>query len=124
MSKSIVTEYDSICFVCGRESEAEHHLVFGGGTRRLAEEDGLKVPICNRCHNMGAVKEKIHDNPMAEHLSKMIGQLAWEKEYLMERMLEDEFKDIPDARQQRELKVLERKLARAKFQHRYGKSYL
>lgn len=29
MSKGIVTDYPEICFICGRPSEAEHHLVFG-----------------------------------------------------------------------------------------------
>lgn len=46
----------------------------------MAEEDGIKVPSCNRCHNIGMVKERIHDNPMAEKLSKMLGQAIYEKE--------------------------------------------
>jgi len=80
MSKGIVTEYKSICFFCGDPAECEHHLLFGNGTRPLAEKDGLKVPSCNRCHNMGAISERIHDNPMAEKLSKMLGQAIFEKE--------------------------------------------
>lgn len=53
MSKGIVTDYPEICFICGRPSEAEHHLVFGTAGRELSEKDGLKVPVCNNCHNMG-----------------------------------------------------------------------
>lgn len=81
MSKSIVTEYHSICIFCGAPAECEHHLIFGTGARPLAEKDGLKVPACNRCHNMGSMLNRIHDNPMAECLSKMLGQAIWEKEY-------------------------------------------
>lgn len=78
-SKSIVTEYSGICFCCGRPATEEHHLLFGGSVRRLAEEDGIKVPCCPYCHTQNDVKNRIHDNPMAEKLSKIAGQLAWEK---------------------------------------------
>lgn len=53
-------------------------LDFWNGLRELAEEDGLKVPSCNRCHNMGRVVEQIHGNVMAERLSKMLGQAIYE----------------------------------------------
>ena len=69
MSKGIVTDYPEICFICGRPSEAEHHLVFGTAGRELSEKDGLKVPVCNNCHNMGEILMRIHGNPMAERLS-------------------------------------------------------
>jgi hypothetical protein len=96
MSKSIITEYKEICFFCGRPAEGEHHLIFGTAGRELAEKDGLKVPTCNKCHNMGKLTERIHDNPMAEKLSKMLGQAIYEK-------------DIGN---------------REEFRKRYGKSYL
>lgn len=76
--KSIITKYQKICFFCGYPAECEHHLIFGNGLRELAEEDGLKVPSCNRCHNMGRVVEQIHGNVMAERLSKMLGQAIYE----------------------------------------------
>ena len=79
--KNIVTKYTDICFFCGRPAECQHHLIFGRGLRSLAEEDGLKIPACNKHHNMGKNTEKIHGNPMAEKLSKMLGQAVWEKEY-------------------------------------------
>lgn len=85
MSKGIVTDYPEICFICGRPSEAEHHLVFGTAGRELSEKDGLKVPVCNNCHNMGEILMRIHGNPMAERMSKIIGQLAWEKEYALQK---------------------------------------
>jgi len=78
---SIVTTYKDVCFFCGRPAECEHHLLFGQGIRLLAEEDGIKVPSCNKCHNMGSILERVHENPMAEKLSKMLGQAIWEKNY-------------------------------------------
>lgn len=78
MKKGIVTEYKDICFFCGAPAECEHHLLFGSGTRQLADKDGLKVPSCNKCHNMGRINERIHENPMAEKLSKMLGQAIYE----------------------------------------------
>lgn len=81
MKKSILTEYTDICIFCGAPAECMHHLLFGNGMRELAEEDGIKVPSCSRCHMTGSIQERIHDNPMAEKLSKMLGQAVWEKEY-------------------------------------------
>ena len=43
MSKGIVTEYPEICIFCGRQAEAEHHLIFGTAGRELSERDGLKI---------------------------------------------------------------------------------
>lgn len=77
-TKSIVTEYNKICVFCGAPAECEHHLLFGNGIKPLAEADGLKVPSCNKCHNLGKVNERIHENPMAEKLSKMLGQAMYE----------------------------------------------
>lgn len=79
MKKGIVTKYNNICFFCGKPAECEHHLIFGLGNRKLAEEDGLKVPCCNKCHNMGRTTERVHDNVMAEKLSKMLGQAIYEQ---------------------------------------------
>lgn len=103
-TKSIVTKYDTLCAFCGRSCETEHHLIFGGALRRLADEDGLKVPVCDYCHTISDVKNRIHDNPMAEKLSKIAGQLAYEKSRCAEGATEEE--------------------AREMFRQRYGGSYL
>lgn len=71
-------------------------MIFGTATRQLCEEDGLTVPVCNACHNMGSQLSRIHDNPMAEKLSKMLGQAIYES----------------------------RIGTREEFRRRYGKSYL
>lgn len=104
--RSIVTEYEGICAVCGRTSECEHHLIPGIATREICEKDGLKIPMCNRCHNLGDKLSRIHDNPMAEKLSKMLGQAIWEKQFYKEQAGE------------------EADPARVAFTKRYGRSYL
>lgn len=78
-TKSIITENSSYCALCGRPCSTEHHLLFGSGIRKLAEEDGIKMNVCNECHTMNSVPDRIHDNPMAEKLSKMLGQAIFER---------------------------------------------
>lgn len=114
---SIVTEYNGICFFCGRQADGEHHLIFGTAGRELSDKDGLKVPVCNNCHNMGDKLHRIHDNPMAEKLSKMLGQAVWERNWILKDAVHD--KDGEEATQ-----ALESRIARKEFMRRYGKSYL
>lgn len=105
-TKSTVVQerYKNCCFFCGTaDINGEHHLLFGNNRRKLAEEDGLKVPICNRCHTMGTVAGKIHDNSMAEKLSKMLGQAIYERNECAKGVTLDE--------------------ARKKFRKRYGLSF-
>lgn len=73
-----------LCFFCGREAECKHHLIFGRGLRKLADEDGLVVDACNKHHNMGQISERVHENSMAERLSKMLGQAIFEQEHTRE----------------------------------------
>lgn len=102
--KSIVTEYPDICCICGRIAEAEHHLIFGN-LRQLADTDGITVGICHEHHTgPGRALDRIHDNPAAESLSKIAGQLAWEKHAVAGGMTEAD--------------------ARKAFMSRYGKSFL
>lgn len=98
------SRYKGYCFFCGSPNvNGEHHLLFGNGMRNLAEEDGLKVDSCNRCHVVGEVLRRIHDNPMAEQLSKMLGQALYERNECAKGATLDE--------------------AREKFRKRYGRSY-
>jgi len=104
-SKSIITQYEDVSAFSARPAECRHHCCFGNGIRPLAEADGLWIPLTHSEHNMGAPTECIHGNPAAEHLSRMVGQLAWEKHKIaMEGCTEFE--------------------ARESFRSRYGQSYL
>lgn len=104
-TEGIISKYSGVCIICGGYPEEEHHFLFGYGVRELAEADGIKGKICRKCHTgASSVSNRIHDNPMAESLSKIAGQLAWEKHEVAQGATEDE--------------------ARAKFLKRYGRSYL
>lgn len=73
-------EYSGYCFFCGTPSiNGEHHFIFGRNLRKLADEDGLKAHVCDRCHVAGKVLERVHDNVIAEKLSKMLGQAVYER---------------------------------------------
>ena len=109
--KSIVTEYTDISAFSGAPAECTHHLIFGRGLRKLADRDGIFIPLTNSEHNMSPNGKlyQIHENPVAEKLSKMVGQLAWEKEWILDRYNDKE-------------KVKHE--AREEFRKRYGISYL
>lgn len=74
----MVTEYECICFICGNAASEIHHLVFGRGMRKLADEDGLTAPCCNRCH------KAIHEELRMGKMSKICGQLLYEKTHTRE----------------------------------------
>ncbi len=89
--KSIVTDDVNFCFFCGNPASCDHHLIFGTSGRAFAEKYGIKVPVCDSCHTRGEyVTCRIHDNPMAEHLSKMLGQALFEREMVAQGMTKDE----------------------------------
>lgn len=100
---------DGICEICGAPAECEHHLIFGISMRKLADQDNLKIKLCNSCHNMSRMTDcKIHENPMAEKLSKMLGQVIWEKRYIEEMSVPKTLKND----------------AHKAFMDRYGRSYI
>lgn len=108
MKKSIVTKDMHISVFSGEPAECTHHLISGSGTRKLADKDGLTIPLTNNEHNIATHPEdRIHGNPRAEDLSKIAGQLAYEKEYYRKQLFD---KDMDPARDE--------------FRLRYGRSYL
>ena len=38
------------CYECGAQATETHHCLHGQGRRKLADADGLTVPLCRRCH--------------------------------------------------------------------------
>ena len=92
--KSTVTNLMDYCFFCGGYSSGEHHLIFGTSGRDFAEKYGLKVPICARCHTASEyLCDRIHDNTMAERLSKMLGQAIFERNMMSQGMSQKEARD-------------------------------
>ena len=107
----MVTKYNEICVFCGKPKNCSHHLISGKGLRKLADEDSLIIPCCDLHHNLASKPEdKIHENPRAEDLSKMLGQVCWEKHYIALKC-EIPFDDLEEE-------------AREKFRERYGISFL
>lgn len=49
--KSIIDNGDR-CHECGAPATEIHHCLHGIGRRRLADKDGLTVPLCRRCHEI------------------------------------------------------------------------
>lgn len=108
--KSKVTNYNDVCFFCGKPATETHHLIFGTSARQLSDKDGLFIPICAECHTQSiSVKDRIHDNPMAEKLSKMLGQAIFERNYYKDLWYQLN-RDTDEARE--------------RFIERYGRSYL
>lgn len=93
----MITKYENYCLICGRPRTEVHHLIMGTSGRKLADEDGLTIPLCNKCHN------DMHMNTTCNQLSKILGQMAWEKEFYRRGHEGD---------------------AREAFRKRFGKSYI
>ena len=112
MSKSIITNFENISAFSQAPAECQHHCIFGRGLRELADNDGVWIPLKNCEHNMSSKGNinQIHGNPAAEKLSKMLGQIAWEKHWIAEKYSLP-FTDIEAE-------------AREAFRARYGQSYL
>lgn len=97
----MITEYMSNCIICGQPNIDIHHC-FGGKNRKLCDDDRILLPLC-RNHHTGNMS--VHKNKEMMVMSKIIGQLAWEKNYIEKYQAPSE-------------------LARTEFRRRYGVSYL
>lgn len=93
-TKSILTKYEEYSVFSGTRKTCDHHLVFGrfGAWRDLSEQWGLKIPLIDSEHNMSSkgTTKHIHGNSAAESLSKMLGQVAFEKEYYRKKVVDDD----------------------------------
>lgn len=70
------------CEICGkREATDAHHLISGTANRQLADADKILLKLCRGCH------DDIHRNSTTATLSKMVGQLLYEKEHSREEFL-------------------------------------
>lgn len=94
----MITDYMNNCIFCGKPTENVHHTVYGFSKRKLSDEDELLLPLCFKHH------EEIHLNGIAGTMSKMIGQLAYERDRCAEGKTQEDARDM--------------------FRKRYGNSYL
>ena len=70
---SIITKDPAHCYLCGEPATQIHHVLFGSGKRKLADEDGLTVPLCMDCH------AGVHKHYELQNFLKQVGQMAFEK---------------------------------------------
>ena len=69
--KSIITDKEE-CYLCKCTVGLEtHHVWHGTANRRLAEEDGLTVPLCQTCHR------RVHDQGINDKFLMRAGERAW-----------------------------------------------
>lgn len=115
---SIVTKYDGLCAICGKPAKCTHHMIPGTATRKLCEEDGLKIRLCNSCHNMFLGQRPVgwscdvHHCPKLDIVVEQEAQLAWEKNF---------YKNLLDTLG---MHHTDEDPAREAFRKRYGKSWL
>lgn len=109
-SKTIITNYPAYCLICGKPAEA-HHIFKGNKQRKLCDEDLIIMPLCPE-HHTGNMS--VHQTKELNILVEIIGQLAWEREYLVNRQIlpfDDSHDEISEE-------------AREAFRSRYGRSYI
>lgn len=103
--QGIVTSESNYCLICGRLKSEDHHLICGTSGRKIADKDGIYIPLCDYCH------KDIHHTATATKLGKMVGQLVWEREHILKGFDVTYRDDI-------------REKSRTAFIERYGKSWL
>ena len=104
----MITKYTDYCILCGRPTYITHHCIEGTANRKKSDEWGLTIPLCPEHHNMS--DNSVHLNPMMQAMGHIIGQLEFEKQYIL-RNRQLPFDDIEDE-------------ARENFRKEFGKSYL
>ena len=122
---SILTDNMDYCIICNRPKQATHHLLSGIANRRLSDQDKVIVPLCYD-HHCG--KYGIHTVREVEVLGKIIGQIAWEKNYILNLLVEMILKkngvkdNLKETRSEEWHRINDE--AREAFRSRYGKSFI
>lgn len=103
MRDSIIINMDYAMYdIIDGTTLVERHHCIGGSNRKLADEDGLWVPLTPEHHRTG--KDSAHKSKITHTLLAIIAQLAYEKKKIAEGNTETE--------------------AREMFRKRYGRCYL
>lgn len=76
MRESIIQPRGNKCYICGKYTDLQtHHVLHGTSMRKKADEDGLTVKLCIRCH------ADLHDKGDSDRLLQQVGQYFWEQNY-------------------------------------------
>ena len=78
--KSIIPNDDECCYLCKRMKLSNrgtevHHMLFGTGKRKLADEDGLTVHLCSHHHKL------LHDRGYHKEYLQQLAQQTWQDYY-------------------------------------------
>lgn len=83
----------NICFLCAhlkgdirRKRTEAHHIIFGGGRRKISEEEGLKVWLCLLHHRFGP--EAVHNNQEMRKLLCNLAQKRFEETHTREEWMQ------------------------------------
>ena len=76
--KSIIQEKQE-CFFCKRKDDLHLHHVCARRNRANSDKFGLTIYLCSYHHNMS--DDSVHFNPIYDKLTKIIGQLYFERTY-------------------------------------------
>lgn len=72
-----IIQNEKCCFFCGVTTGLElHHCIHGTANRRLADEDGLTVWLCGRCHR-GQYGVHGRDGHGLDDVLKKIAETRW-----------------------------------------------
>ena len=63
---------DEQCYICGRWQDLQIHHCLHGSMRKLADEDGLTVYLCVRCH------KELHDHGTHDKDLQRLAQYFYE----------------------------------------------
>ena len=111
--QSIITRYMTMCVICNRPAEHIHHCL-SGSSRRFADSANITIPLCASCHNLFSEDRTIpkgkngkahgqtcdiHHCRKMEKLAKMLGQLAYEKQYIIDKYSLPFTEDSDEARE-------------------------
>jgi putative AlgH/UPF0301 family transcriptional regulator len=78
MVKSIL-QHNKACYICGNTLNLHrHHIFYGTANRKLSDEDGCVVYLC-QLHHTGAAG--VHFNKKIDLALKVKCQLQWQKHY-------------------------------------------
>ena len=83
--KSLFNSKEDGCFICGKHPTELHHI-FTSSRRKLADEDGLTVYLCHKCHNEPGYSA--HYNKELRGYLQAMAQVKYEETHTHEEFME------------------------------------
>lgn len=71
------------CYLCGKRDNLEVHHLLCGSQRAKAEEYGLTIDLCHKCHM------KVQQSPALMKWSRVLGQKMFEQKYSREDFVKE-----------------------------------